>query len=602
MSTVIDALVITLGLDSSNFKKNSKEISEEMKKQRKDAEKMAKDMEAAGKRAASFFGSIRTELLALVGVTLSVQGFKSFVTNMTNNLQQLAISSRSLDMSAKSLDGWQHAAAAAGSSAEKITGTLSAFQNTLTNIRTGGAENDPLFGALANFGAATGANFDFDKDNSEAIMRKIAQNWNKLSEDAKRRFGSLLGFDNATQQGLSNGNILRDADRYREMSRATEEATRKAQEFNRRVEDLKQNFAASSQVLYESLIPYVEKLIPLFEKLGNWISGHGPEINKFFSDAVVEVNKLVDMVGGWQNALGAVAIFIAGSWLTSIAAAFAKIAKIPGPPWLMFLMAYAGYAANDSENISASASSSLSYAKRNVGDALRKMGIDTDYGRDGNTVMGTPDVALDIPGNQPVAPPKATKAGAALLGFMSTQFAQLEAKYGLPSGLLKSVATTESGGNQYAISSAGAKGMFQFMDGTAKDLGLSGSDVFDPSKSAEAAARYLKQLLTATGGNLSMALGAYNWGIGNLKRKGIENAPDETLNYIPKVLAGVQLGAGVSASRNPAYGNGGGSRTDIHINEVNMQTSATTANALGNELNRNVQRNRLVTPAMSGQG
>jgi hypothetical protein len=51
------------------------------------------------------------------------------------------------------------------------------------------------------------------------------------------------------------------------------------------------------------LIPYVEKLIPLIEKFGIWISTHGPEISKFFSDTAEEINKVVDAVGGWENAL-----------------------------------------------------------------------------------------------------------------------------------------------------------------------------------------------------------------------------------------------------------------------------------------------------------
>jgi hypothetical protein len=40
-------------------------------------------------------------------------------------------------------------------------------------------------------------------------MRKIAANWGKLSKDAQRRFGGMFGFDNATQQGLSNGSWFR---------------------------------------------------------------------------------------------------------------------------------------------------------------------------------------------------------------------------------------------------------------------------------------------------------------------------------------------------------------------------------------------------------
>jgi hypothetical protein len=43
-------------------------------------------------------------------------------------------------------------------------------------------------------------------------------------------------------------------------------------------------------------------------------------------------------------------------------------------------------------------------------------------------------------------------------------------------------------------------------------------------------------------------------------------------------------------------------KTDINIGKMNMQTSASNTNALGADIQRNLQRNRLVNPAMSGQG
>jgi soluble lytic murein transglycosylase-like protein len=261
--------------------------------------------------------------------------------------------------------------------------------------------------------------------------------------------------------------------------------------------------------------------------------------------------ELKDAVGGWQNVLAIAATFIAGAWLTKILGAFSKIAKIPGPPWLMALMAYGGYVASDHENITAAAESSWDYTKRNVGDALRWFGFNTDMGRK-NTMMGTPDAAYDIPGNFPdqhaqsVKRPQASAAGKQLLGWLGPLFNKLETLYQLPAGLLNSVATAESSGNQFAVGPetkyGSAKGLFQFVDSTAKSLGLNGNDVFDPEKSAQAAAKYLSQLLRQNGGNLDKALASYNWGIGNVQRYGMGLMPAETRNYIPKVRSNMPGG------------------------------------------------------------
>ncbi len=45
-------------------------------------------------------------------------------------------------------------------------------------------------------------------------------------------------------------------------------------------------------------------------------------------------------------------------------------------------------------------------------------------------------------------------------------------------------------------------------------------------------------------GNLSAALAAYNWGEGNLDRKGMGNAPLETQQYGPKVMAALKAYGG----------------------------------------------------------
>ncbi|WP_145544538.1 transglycosylase SLT domain-containing protein [Yersinia massiliensis] len=162
---------------------------------------------------------------------------------------------------------------------------------------------------------------------------------------------------------------------------------------------------------------------------------------------------------------------------------------------------------------------------------------------------------------QSVKRPTASASGAALLGWLQPTLTKLEALNNLPAGLLRSVAITESGGNQFAISGAGAKGLFQFMDPTAKDMGLKGNDVFDPEKSAAAAAKYLSMLLKMNGGDLDKALASYNWGIGNVQKHGLDLMPRETRNYIPKV-------------RSNMPGGGLQQETNIYISGVSDPVSA----------------------------
>ncbi|HIH3581268.1 TPA: lytic transglycosylase catalytic, partial [Escherichia coli] len=118
--------------------------------------------------------------------------------------------------------------------------------------------------------------------------------------------------------------------------------------------------------------------------------------------------ELKDGVGGWQNALEILGTFIAGVWVSKVLGAFGKISGLPVPPWLKGWMAYAAYLYSDRENIGASAKSSWDYTKQNIGDSLRWLGIDTDFGRNPHTVKGA-NIQSDIPGAEPEQHAQSTK-------------------------------------------------------------------------------------------------------------------------------------------------------------------------------------------------
>jgi len=110
--------------------------------------------------------------------------------------------------------------------------------------------------------------------------------------------------------------------------------------------------------------------------------------------------------------------------------------------------------------------------------------------------------------------------------------ASLEQKNGLPQGLLSAVMQQESAGNPNAVSPMGAKGAFQFMPETAAQYGI---DPFNPEQAATAAAQMFGELSQKYQGDIPSMLAGYNWGQGNVDRKGLQNAPEETRNYIKKI-------------------------------------------------------------------
>jgi membrane-bound lytic murein transglycosylase D len=111
----------------------------------------------------------------------------------------------------------------------------------------------------------------------------------------------------------------------------------------------------------------------------------------------------------------------------------------------------------------------------------------------------------------------------------------------------------ESAFNPEAFSRAKASGMWQFMPATGKDFKLT-QNIFrderrDVIQSTDAALDYLQRLYKMFG-DWELALAAYNWGEGNVSKAIKRNQakklptdyaslkmPDETRNYVPKLLA-----------------------------------------------------------------
>lgn len=108
-------------------------------------------------------------------------------------------------------------------------------------------------------------------------------------------------------------------------------------------------------------------------------------------------------------------------------------------------------------------------------------------------------------------------------------------RYGLEESLVYAVIRQESNFNPNAVSRAGARGLMQLMPATALEMGV--RDIFDPAENIAGGTQYLSKMLAFTGGDVSLALAAYNAGPARVKKSGfkIPNIP-ETQDYVRRVL------------------------------------------------------------------
>ncbi|HFP9276911.1 TPA: lytic transglycosylase domain-containing protein [Klebsiella quasipneumoniae subsp. similipneumoniae] len=641
MAQVIDALLITFGIDTREFDKARQKIDDGTKNLRETSKKNADYMESQGKRAAGFFSSIKNEMLALAGVSLTFGGTLGFVKGMTGDLQALANQSQVLGLSAKQLDGWARAAEAAGSSAEKITGTLGDLNTKLMLFRQGKA--DPaLMGALQMLSQDTGAVFNPLQSDAQGILKQALQAAKKDKNPERARVAlRQMGLDDATINSALNGQLLPNVERFTTGSGINDANLKAAKEFNEQWTVLAQNFDALKNKLFNGLIPVIQQVNTSLTDLSQ---NRGP-ISDFFGELSKDIKGITGIdLGKWSlkqeldslmesfkelsnmfthlgNALNA----LNNGEFSKAADEFKKAwygtenGKENGKDYLPGVTKSAeqnsliiggktisGWMTEAYEKIAgkkAPEERKHDQDEKSYWDTTKEyLGKISDYFV---AEAGAAERSPSIEGYQPNVPLNATAArlgpkGKALLNAMSGEFGMLEGKYGLPAGLLRGVAATESGGDPYAVSKAGAKGLFQFMPGTAKDMGLNGSDVYDPKKSAEAAAKYLHYLIMATGDTQS-ALQAYNWGLGNLQKKGMQNAPKETQEYYAKVVANMRAGAGMAADSVAPYRVPSQGGQSFHIQQMQVVTPASSVGRLSQDMSRSAQNRATLIGYDSGQ-
>lgn len=123
--------------------------------------------------------------------------------------------------------------------------------------------------------------------------------------------------------------------------------------------------------------------------------------------------------------------------------------------------------------------------------------------------------------------------GLNISGDTNSLIKEAAARYQVDPRLVAAVAQIESGGNQEAVSPAGAVGVMQLMPETAAGLGV---NPYDKRQNIEGGAKYLRQMMDTFGGDVQKAVAAYNAGPQAVKEYNGIPPYRETQDYVNKVL------------------------------------------------------------------
>lgn len=291
MATVVDALVVTLGLDSSKFVRDQKTAENATKKFGDTATKVNKEQIDETKKLADAFNKAKNELAGLVAIAIGFNGLKDFVSSMVTGNAALGRTSVLLNMSARDLDAWGGAVETVGGTAQGFQASLQAIEGGLQKFRMG-MGGEEVVTALARLGVqAKNGSVDLYQLSAALVRVKNAQ-----GIQAALTLGQQLGIDQGTFQLLIEGPraVKELHDRMYALSGVNEENVRQAQQLQQEWSEFKKTIDGLAQSIFTDIAPSLERFLKLVEEA---------------VDAFKQADKATD---GWLGKAAALGIALTG--------------------------------------------------------------------------------------------------------------------------------------------------------------------------------------------------------------------------------------------------------------------------------------------------
>lgn len=200
--TVVDQLMVTLGLDPKAYFDGKKRVDAGLKDTRENSKKTRDEIENLGKSGAQAMKTLKNEVLSLGAALLGAAGIKEFASKIITSDEALGRLAKNVGADAGIISAWQGVAERAGGSAEGMAG---AFQNMASQMQgyalTGQASMIPfLYQAQVNV-----AKFlDVSTPMPERLML-LADAFERMDPAKAQYLGKGMGFDEGTINVLMNG-------------------------------------------------------------------------------------------------------------------------------------------------------------------------------------------------------------------------------------------------------------------------------------------------------------------------------------------------------------------------------------------------------------
>ena len=282
MATIIDSLLVKLGLDSSEFEAKKGKVDKGLKDTGSEAEKTGGKLKKSGKDGAEGFENVAksaAKFLAIIGGTMAV---KRFIENQIEANAALDRFAQNLDQSANSISAWSNAAELAGGSTEGLQGTMDMLSKSQTELQlTGQSGLIPYFSALGMSLADTQGKARPVND----LLLDLSDRFSKMDRTTANNMGRMMGIDQGTMQLLLKGRSEVELliARQKQYGAVTKQQAEEASRLRNAMVASKQSFEAFGRELLSAATPALEKMFAIFADFGSWVRENKEFVQTFLT-------------------------------------------------------------------------------------------------------------------------------------------------------------------------------------------------------------------------------------------------------------------------------------------------------------------------------
>ena len=337
---VIDALVVTLGLDDAEFqakleksfkslsnfankeatieKKRDRDGGDQKRKASETERKQHLERERQVKAATEGYKKLSGAIVGMVsalGAMAGMVGVKSFIAGSINGLVGVGRASKNLRMSASDVAAWGKTIEAVGGKSEDMIATMRAMDVELANAAEGFNVDGAFFTFLNNQGiqwknAAGGVR------TMGELLPEIADAFNKFRPEQQAIIAQQNGWNDDFVALLRKGSveIKRIQAEKHAQTKIDEASIKRAEQLQEAWAGIRSRLQAVGMTIFEKLLPHIEKAVGYLEQFSGWVNSNSDRIAMFFSGVGDILSGVVDFLrdmheqtGGWSTKILAAA-------------------------------------------------------------------------------------------------------------------------------------------------------------------------------------------------------------------------------------------------------------------------------------------------------